>query len=49
MPLILACSSTTPKRLVIPEEIRRPLSTGQTVAEAAATSPDTISVARNRG
>jgi tetratricopeptide (TPR) repeat protein len=49
LPLILACSSTTPKRLVIPEEMRRPLSTGQTVAEAAATSPDTISVARNRG
>jgi len=34
--LALSCSSVQPKRLVIPEEMRRPLSTGQTVREASA-------------
>jgi hypothetical protein len=34
LPLAVACVSTTPKRLVIPEEMRRPLATGQSVAEA---------------
>ncbi len=36
VPLLMACSSATPKRLVIPEEMRRPLAGGQTVAEANA-------------
>ena len=36
LPAVLACASVTPKRLVIPEEMRRPLSTGQSVREAHA-------------
>jgi len=36
VPLLIACSSATPKRLVIPDEMRRPLASGQTVAEANA-------------
>jgi hypothetical protein len=36
IPLLAGCSATTPKHLVIPEEMRRPLATGQTVAESKA-------------
>jgi len=46
LPLLLSCSSTTPKRLVIPEEMRRPLATGQTVSEANAA---TAGAARTKG
>jgi len=38
LPLLLACAAEQPKRLVIPEEMRRPLATGQTVAEAKTVS-----------
>lgn len=37
--LALACSTARPKRLVIPEEMRRPLATGQSVREASAPAP----------
>jgi hypothetical protein len=39
LPLALACSASQPKRLVIPNEMRRPLATGQTVREATAPAP----------
>ena len=34
--LLLGCASEPMKRLVIPEEMRRPLATGQSVGEASA-------------
>ena len=34
--VLCSCASTTPKRLVIPDEMRRPIASGQTVAEANA-------------
>ncbi|HZR08098.1 MAG TPA: tetratricopeptide repeat protein [Myxococcales bacterium] len=37
VPLAVGCAVTQPKRLVIPEEMRRPLATGPSVAEATAT------------
>jgi len=37
LPLAVGCAVTQPKRLVIPEEMRRPLATGPSVAEATAT------------
>src|SRR2546423_953594 len=36
VPVLMACASATPKRLVIPEEMRRPLASGHSVAEANA-------------
>jgi hypothetical protein len=35
-PLLCACASTVPKRLVIPEEMRRPLAAGQSATAPAA-------------
>ena len=37
LPLAVGCVATQPKRLVIPEEMRRPLATGPSVAEATPT------------
>lgn len=39
LPVLLACGAVQPKKLVIPEEMKRPLATGQSVSEAAATGP----------
>jgi Tetratricopeptide repeat len=38
LPLVAACAAEQPKRLVIPEEMRRPLATGQSVEEAKTSS-----------
>jgi len=46
VPLAMACSSATPKRLVIPEEMRRPLAGGQTVAEANAEGANPVRAKR---
>ena len=44
LPLLLACTPVQPKRLIIPEEMKRPLATGQSVTEATGSkktgSPD---------
>jgi len=34
LPLLLACTPIQPKHLIIPEEMKRPLATGQSVSEA---------------
>lgn len=38
----LACSTALPKRMVIPEEMRRPLATGPSVREASAPAPSRV-------